>query len=92
MTERTETRVLESRGSQEAIFAAGDVATATVTQPMDGVPVVRPIALATRGRVEFTGRCPCGAWHRHVHLGLVTGPCGTQYELRPRKAAVGRAA
>lgn len=49
-------------------------------------PIVRPIALATRGRVEFTGKCPCGSWHRHVHLGLVTGPCGSVYDLQPRRA------
>lgn len=49
-------------------------------------PIVRPIALATRGRVEFTGKCPCGSWHRHVHLGLVTAPCGTEYNLQPRRA------
>lgn len=56
----------------------------------DHLPVVRPIALATRGRVEFTGRCPkCDAWHRHIHLGKVTGPCGGRYRLQPKR---GRAA
>lgn len=58
----------------------------------DGLPVVRPIALATRGRVEFTGRCPkCDGWHRHIHLGKVTGPCGARYRLEPRRGRRGRA-
>jgi hypothetical protein len=52
----------------------------------DHLPVVRPIALATRGRVEFTGRCPrCDGWHRHIHLGKVTGPCGARYRLEPKR-------
>lgn len=59
----------------------------------DGVPVVRPIALATRGRVEFTGRCPrCDGWHRHIHLGKVTAPCGAQYRLEPKRGRTRRAA
>lgn len=62
-----------SDSAQQGLFPASD-------EP----PIVRPIALATRGRVEFTGKCPCGNWHRHVHLGLVTGPCGTEYRLMTR--------
>ncbi len=50
-------------------------------------PVARPLVLITRGRVEFLAHCPrCADWHRHVHLGLVTGPCGTEYDLQPRRA------
>lgn len=78
--------------------AAGGKSAATVPQPCDNAhqgalfpgadepPVVRPLALTTRGRVEFTGKCPCGSWHRHVHLGVVTGPCGTVYQLQTRHA------
>lgn len=59
----------------------------------DHLPVVRPTALATRGRVEFTGRCPgCDGWHRHVHLGKVTAPCGAQYQLQPKRGRTRRAA
>lgn len=59
----------------------------------DRLPVVRPIALATRGRVEFTGRCPrCDGWHRHIHLGKVTGPCGARYRLEPKRRRTRRAA
>ncbi|MDW8805622.1 hypothetical protein P1P68_12720 [Streptomyces scabiei] len=59
----------------------------------DGVPVVRPIALATRGRIEFAGRCPkCGQMHRHVHLGKTTAPCGARYNLQPRRRRMRKAA
>lgn len=67
--------------------AAGQAALFPVDSgAIDGrLPVVRPIALATRGRVEFTGRCPrCDGWHRHIHLGKVTGPCGARYNLQPK--------
>lgn len=50
----------------------------------------RPLVLVTRGRVEYLAHCPhCKDWHRHVHLGKVSGPCGVEYELQPRR---GRAA
>ncbi|MFI5671316.1 hypothetical protein [Streptomyces sp. NPDC051704] len=56
----------------------------------DTKPVARPLVLITRGRVEYLAYCPeCRVMHRHVHLGNVTGPCGTEYELRSRQ---GRAA
>lgn len=59
----------------------------------DGVPVVRPIVLATRGRVEFAGHCPkCGQMHRHVHLGKTTAPCGARYNLQPRRGRMRKAA
>lgn len=59
----------------------------------DSLPVVRPIALATRGRVEFTGHCPkCDGWHRHIHLGKVTAPCGGQYNLQPKRGRARRVA
>lgn len=46
----------------------------------------RPLVLITRGKVEYTAKCPgCGNWHRHRHLGDVQGPCGTEYELQPRR-------
>lgn len=46
----------------------------------------RPLVLITRGRVEYTAKCPgCSNWHRHRHLGDVRGPCGTRYELQPRR-------
>lgn len=49
-------------------------------------PIVRPLALVTRGRVEFMGRCPgCDRHHRHVHLGLVTAPCGARYRLQTKR-------
>ena len=57
------------------------------------LPVVRPIALRTRGRVEFTGRCPkCDGWHRHIHLGKAVGPCGAKYNLVPKRGRARRAA
>ncbi|MFH8768278.1 hypothetical protein [Streptomyces sp. NPDC017958] len=47
----------------------------------------RPLVLVTRGRVEYLAHCPkCADWHRHIHLGTVTGPCGTEYELQSRRA------
>lgn len=56
--------------------------------PAEPAPLsARPLVLVTRGRVEYLARCPhCKDWHRHVHLGQVTGPCGTEYELQPRRA------
>jgi hypothetical protein len=56
--------------------------------PVDPAPMsARPLVLVTRGRVEYLAHCPkCNDWHRHVHLGTVTGPCGTEYELQPRRA------
>lgn len=45
----------------------------------------RPLVLITRGRIEYTAKCPgCGQWHRHRKLGDVEGPCGTTYELQPK--------
>jgi hypothetical protein len=57
------------------------------TQPL----TARPLVLITRGRIEYTAKCPgCASWHRHRHLGDVRGPCGTEYELQ-RKAKRGAA-
>jgi hypothetical protein len=79
MTTKAKTRRGVADGSQQVLFGGGTDTT------VPRLPIVRPIALATRGRVEFTGRCPgCDAWHRHIHLGKVTGPCGASYDLRPR--------
>jgi hypothetical protein len=78
MSTNAETRQLGTAGSQEVLFAAGG-GTATT--------IARPLVLVTRGRVEFLAHCPkCADWHRHVHLGKVTGPCGTEYDLQPRRA------
>jgi hypothetical protein len=53
--------------------------------PREGLSA-RPLVLITRGRVEFTAKCPgCDNWHRHRKLGDVQGPCGTFYELQPRR-------
>lgn len=59
--------------------------------PVDPRPLTaRPLVLITRGRVEYTAKCPgCASWHRHRHLGDVKGPCGTEYELQAKR---GRAA
>lgn len=77
------TKTRTAGAHQTSLFPASDA--------VDGLPIVRPIALATRGRVEFTGHCPgCDAWHRHVHLGKVAGPCGTRYNLQPRRGRRGR--
>jgi hypothetical protein len=76
---------------------AGGEAAVTVPQPtaqcdglfpVDPAPLTaRPLVLVTRGRVEYLAHCPhCKDWHRHVHLGQVTGPCGVEYELQPRRA------
>lgn len=51
------------------------------------LPVVRPLPLTTRGRVEFTVKCPaCAGFHRHVHAGRATAPCGAVYVIRSRTA------
>ncbi|MEU1919100.1 hypothetical protein ABZ742_02865 [Streptomyces albogriseolus] len=74
---------------------AGGEAAATVPQespqrdglfPVEPAPLsARPLVLKTRGRVEYLAHCPhCRDWHRHVHLGNVTGPCGVEYELQPK--------
>ncbi|WP_432020971.1 hypothetical protein [Streptomyces sp. 1222.5] len=53
------------------------------------LPVVRPVVLVTRGRVEFMGRCwKCDGWHRHIHLGKVTAPCGGRYRLERKSYRV----
>ncbi|GGL30334.1 hypothetical protein GCM10010095_14320 [Streptomyces anthocyanicus] len=78
MTQNAQTPRGQAGASQEVLFAAegGTVAS-----------VARPLVLITRGRVEFLAHCPgCRDWHRHVHLGNVTGPCGAEYELQPRRA------
>lgn len=52
--------------------------------PQQGLSA-RPLVLITRGRIEYTAKCPgCGNWHRHRKLGDVEGPCGTPYELQPK--------
>lgn len=96
MTGNAETPRAESGAFQKNL--AGGEAVATVPQPSDvdhqsaadRQPArlsARPLVLITRGRVEFTAKCPgCDSWHRHRHLGDVTGPCGTTYELQPRRA------
>ncbi|MFF4566196.1 hypothetical protein [Streptomyces sp. NPDC001435] len=77
--------------------AAGGKSAATVPQappqsdglfPVEPAPLTaRPLVLITRGRVEYLAHCPyCRDWHRHIHLGNVTGPCGTEYELQSRRA------
>ncbi|MFJ7207476.1 hypothetical protein ACIQWR_28545 [Streptomyces sp. NPDC098789] len=89
-------------GPSQEVSAASGATAATVPQqrgpgqqgdlfPTPGrKPIARPLVLITRGRVEYLAHCPqCTDWHRHVHLGDVTGPCGTEYELRSRR---GRAA
>lgn len=109
MTQNDKTPRMVAGASQKNLAAGGGGGLgAIVSQPLpkaqqqglfpassttDGLPIVRPIALATRGRVEFTGRCPgCDAWHRHVHLGNATGPCGTRYNLQPKRGRTRRAA
>jgi hypothetical protein len=109
MTENAETpRVLAGASQKNLAAGGGGGLEAIVSHPLpkaqqpglfpassanDGLPVVRPIALATRGRVEFTGRCPrCDGWHRHIHLGKVTGPCGARYNLQPKRGRGRRAA
>jgi hypothetical protein len=96
MTQNAETpRVVAGAFHEDS--AAGGKSAATVPQtaprsdglfPVDPAPLsARPLVLVTRGRVEYLAHCPhCRDWHRHVHLGHVTGPCGTEYELQPRRA------
>lgn len=64
------------------VVAAPSLAHATdKVQPLSA----RPLVLITRGRIEYTAKCPgCGNWHRHRKLGDVEGPCGTVYELQPK--------
>ncbi|MET7619036.1 hypothetical protein [Streptomyces sp. NPDC005408] len=76
MSQNAKKGLLLTGPSQEVLFAAGGENAASVA---------RPLVLVTRGRVEFLAHCPkCSDWHRHVHLGKVTGPCGTEYDLQPR--------
>jgi hypothetical protein len=98
MTNNAETPQRHTGGSQEVSAASGSTALTVPQQrgraqqpdglfpAADGKPVARPLILVTRGRVEYLAHCPeCADWHRHVHLGDVTGPCGTEYELRSRR-------
>lgn len=81
MTTNAKTRRGLAGGSQQEVLFSGG--TSTTVLPL---PVVRPIVLTTRGRIEFTGRCPkCEGWHRHIHLGVVRAPCGSQYNLQPAR-------
>lgn len=82
-------------GVREDQAAAGSRSVATVAHasdiPQQGLSA-RPLVLITRGRIEFTAKCPgCGNWHRHRHLGDVRGPCGTAYELQPKAKLKGAA-
>jgi hypothetical protein len=98
MNENAETPRAESGAFQEDSAAGGrravTVAHATVSEQGalfpagKNTPVVRPIPLTTRGRTEFTAKCPCGSWHRHITLGVVHGPCGTAYRLQTRRGRV----
>lgn len=89
--------LMTSRDRKDLAAGVGSGATVPQTTPTaqqmallpwkPGRAVARPLVLATRGRVEYLARCPgCGDMHRHTHLGHVTGPCGKQYELEPRRA------
>ena len=78
MSQNAETPRGLTGASQEVLFADGGENNASVA---------RPLVLITRGRLEYLAHCPhCRDWHRHVHLGTVTGPCGAEYELQPRRA------
>lgn len=87
MTRNAETARAESGPFQKNL--AGGEAAATVAQPSEvprGPLSARPLVLVTRGRIEYTAKCPgCCNWHRHRKLGDVRGPCGTFYELQPRR-------
>ncbi|WP_331448023.1 hypothetical protein [Streptomyces xanthochromogenes] len=73
-------------GPSQKVSAASGSTTTSLPQTADNRQLsARPLVLITRGRVEFTAKCPgCSNWHRHRKLGDVEGPCGTQYELQPR--------
>lgn len=90
MTENTEMAPGLTGPFQEDQAADTNRSAFTVAQPTDlprGGLSARPLVLITRGRVEYTAKCPgCANWHRHRHLGDVKGPCGTEYELQPRRA------
>lgn len=80
-----EAGMLESSRLRESNTAVAGITVAHASdnrQPLSA----RPLVLITRGRVEYTAKCPgCSNWHRHRHLGDVRGPCGTRYELQPRR-------
>jgi len=93
----SEPRRVRGAGVRKDQAAGGGRSAATVPQAshqsdglftVDPAPLsARPLVLITRGRVEYLAHCPkCRDWHRHVHLGNVTGPCGTEYELQSRRA------
>ena len=72
-------------GRISGAVAAGTKLPHTSDIPREGLSA-RPLVLITRGRVEYTAKCPgCDNWHRHRKLGDVQGPCGTFYELQPRR-------
>lgn len=85
----SEPRRVRGAGVRKDQAAGGSRSTATVAQPTEvprGPLSARPLVLVTRGRVEYTAKCPgCDSWHRHRNLGDVKGPCGTQYELQPKR-------
>lgn len=47
---------------------------------------VSPVLVATKGRTEYAVRCPsCDSWHRHASMGEKKAPCGTAYNVAPRR-------
>lgn len=81
-------RVRESNAvvAEATVAQPSDIAHGGATDLRDVGLSARPLVLITRGRIEYTAKCPgCANWHRHRHLGDVKGPCGTRYELQPRR-------
>lgn len=94
MTQKNnEPRRMRGAGVREAMVVAEPIVPHTSDSAHRGATDLvaeglsaRPLVLITRGRVEYTAKCPgCSNWHRHRHLGDVRGPCGTRYELQPRR-------
>lgn len=75
-------RPAQAPGLQEQLFPTEADMSAKARRP-----IVRPVLVVTRGRLESAVRCPnCGNWHRHAGLGVKRAPCGSKYDVRTRSA------
>lgn len=83
---RNAEKPLRQSGAFPKDRGGGAATVAHATDIPEGTLSARPLVLITRGRIEYTAKCPgCDQWHRHRHLGDVRGPCGTEYELQPKR-------
>jgi hypothetical protein len=85
-TENTNAPAATGANEEDQLATGSSVTVAQGKSPWKRVPRVRPYLIATRGRVEYAVRCPaCKHMHRHISLGIHQGPCGAEYNVRPRR-------